>query len=204
MKCNEITELFAEYWDLPENDHRRTAVEEHLMHCASCTEEFQIWEESSQLISNSSIEASPPTVTSNPISKQVMDRIYSDESWRIPVQDKVYSISYKLRRNLTAVISFFLALFIIGFVYSVTYEPAPELFVYSEGFMPVASAIGGELDDGAFSTAIMKGVPVASIGEPLILGMNPMKTYPDYLVVVSMLGIITALLIMNWFSRVKA
>lgn len=202
MKCNEITELFAEYWDLPEHDHRRTAVEEHLMHCASCAEEFQIWEESRRLISNSSIKSSFPAAVPHRISKQVMERIYSDESWRIPVQDKVYSISYRLRRNLTAVISFFLALFIIGFIYSATYEPPTEPFVYSEGFMPIASAVG-DYDDAAYSYAVMKGVPIASIGEPLILGMNPMKSYPDYLVVISMLGIIAALLIMNWFSRVR-
>jgi hypothetical protein len=201
MKCNDVKELLAEYWDLSESDPRRDQVNDHIEHCSDCAEEFVLWEESSNLIQTSSplfAEKERP-----PISNSVMDRIYADESWRMPVPDRIYSISYKLRRNLTAVISFCLALFMIGFLYSIVYEPTPELYSF-EGLMPVASAVGDTNSGNGTLSATLQGVPVASISDPFILGMNPIKTYPDYMVVISLLGIVIALLIMNWFSRIKA
>lgn len=203
MNCNEVKERFFEYWDLPETDPGREQVNEHINKCAACAEEFELWEASSNLIQTSSPIFTEETTTTSPISSSVMHRIYADEAWRMPVPDRIYSISYKLRRNLTAVISFCIALFMISFIYSVVYEPAPEVLAF-EGLIPVASAVAETNSGAAASSTTLQGVPVASISEPFILGMNPIKTYPDYMVVMSLLGIVIALLIMNWFSRIKA
>lgn len=105
MKCSEIQELFGVYWDLPNDDLRRTAVDEHIATCAECAEEFQIWEESTILIRTAAIDSELPDYEPM-VSGKVMSRIYEDESWRIPVSERMYTISYKLRRNLTAVIAF--------------------------------------------------------------------------------------------------
>jgi hypothetical protein len=47
-------------------------------------------------------------------------------------------------------------------------------------------------------------VATASIKEPSMIRMGPIRTYPDYFVVLSLLGLTSTLLIMNWLSRTKA
>lgn len=199
MKCDEVNEVFAAYWDLSEDDMLHVKVKEHIKSCHSCAEEFKIWEESSSLIQDAS---TPITAYSNHnISSQVMARIYSDESWRMPVPDRMYTITYKLRRNLTGIIAFCLALFTISFIYSVIYqEPAVPNF---DGIVPVAVAMADTSQKLDYSNKMLQGIPVASISDPFTLQIGPIKTYPDYLIVVSLLGIMAALLIMNWFSRIK-
>src|SRR5690554_6634075 len=114
MNCNQITELFVEYWDLAEGDSRRIMVDEHLLHCASCAEEFEMWAESSSLIQKAQINSdlSNNPIMSTRMSNNVMNRIYSDESWRVPVSERIYSLSYTMRRNLTVIISLCLTLFL--------------------------------------------------------------------------------------------
>jgi uncharacterized membrane protein len=202
MNCNEASELFAAYPDMPKGDKLRIKIEEHIRSCTSCAEEFAIWEESSNLIYTAAPYIEP--AKSMKMSNSVMDRIYADESWRIPVPERMYTISYKLRRNLSAVISLCLALFMLSFLYSVIDDShrTEEVAFSFEGVMPVASAVASTGDEGAALGAKLKGVPVASISDPFILG-NPIKTNPDYMVVVSLLGVVVALLIMNWFSKIK-
>src|SRR5690242_13288279 len=118
MECREIQDLIGIYWDLPKDDIRRGSVDEHMKRCASCAEEFEIWQESTDLIQFSGSQLEMPGFYSK-VSKGVMDRIYSDESWRIPVPDRIYTISYKSRRNISAIIAFCLALFLISFLYSI-------------------------------------------------------------------------------------
>lgn len=203
MDCKQCKELLGQYWDLPEDDLIRQQLDEHLLQCADCAEEFALWQQSFELIQQSSVQ--PEVDTQSKIASQVMQRIYQDEGWREPIPHRIYSISYKLRRNLTLAISFFLALFTVGFLYLILSEAEPEPVNYSfDGLMPVASAVG---DSGAKTVSIsvpLQGVPVASLSDPFVLGVNSIKDHPDYLVVVSILGIICTLLVMNWFSRIRA
>lgn len=201
MKCTEVKEVFAAYWDLSEEDALQEMVNAHINHCLSCAEEFKIWEESSSLIHDSSMPVITSTNINNKISSQVMARIYSDESWRTPIPDRIYSITYKLRRNLTGIIAFCLALFTLSLVYSILYQ-APNVTTFDVN-VPVAVAMADTSQELDYSNKMLQGVPVASISDPFTLKIGPIKTYPDYLVVVSLLGIMIALLIMNWFSRIK-
>ncbi len=202
MKCEEIQEWFGEYWDLPKHDLRRKHVEGHIASCPACAEEFHIWQESSSLIKADMSPWSAPS--GGHVSVGVMDRIYADESWRIPIPERTYRFSYKTRRNLSAVIAFFLTLFIYSFVYSVITD-----------FQPVDANSGHELtsmfpvnsiEDSHSITSkssILEGVPVASISAPSILKLEP-PDRPHYFLALSIFGIVFALLTMNWLSRTKA
>lgn len=203
MKCNETKELLAQYWDLPEGDAKRQHIEEHIQHCEQCAEDYERWQQSFELIQQASDDYAIGTNSS--ISSRVMRQIYDDEGWREPVPHRIYSISYKLRRKLTLLISFFLALFSVSFLYLLISEDKTEPVEYSfDGIMPVASAVG---DSSAATVPIavpLQGVPVASLSDPFVLGVNTMKSHPDYLIAVALFGVICTLLIMNWFSKIRA
>ncbi|MBD0380572.1 anti-sigma factor family protein [Paenibacillus sedimenti] len=209
MKCSDIQELFGVYWDLPNDDLRRVAVDKHIATCPNCAEEFQIWEESTLLIRSVSMSRELPDYEPM-VSEKVMNRIYENESWRIPVPERMYAISYKLRRNLTAVIAFCLALFIFSFLFAIVYDGGPQT--------PIAAADNSLFDLEApqalksSQTESMNGHKmvdaVASLNpsfmEPLRFQVGPIHSYPHYLLVISILGLISTMLIMNWLSRTKA
>ncbi|MDD9267657.1 anti-sigma factor family protein [Paenibacillus sp. GCM10023248] len=209
MKCSEIQELFGVYWDLPNDDLRRTAVDEHIATCAECAEEFQIWEESTILIRTSAIEGELPDYEPM-VSSKVMNRIYEDESWRIPVTERMYTISYKLRRNLTAVFALFLALFAFSFLFAVVYDGTPESTIAAaDNSLFDLQAPQAMKSTGTESMNGHKMVDaVASLNpsfmEPLRFHVGPIHSYPHYLLVISILGLITTIIIMNWLSRTKA
>jgi hypothetical protein len=211
MKCSDIQELFGDYWDMPNDDLRRVAVNSHIKNCSSCKEEFKIWEESTVLI-RSAVESKSDSDYRHAVSDRVMTRIYHDESWRIPIPNRIYAISHSLRRNLTAVIAFSLALFVVSFLFSILYDRPSEASIASSGsstfdlqapkvFVPndnnSASLNGHSLDSAVASlnTGFM---------EPLRFSVGPIHSYPHYLLVVSILGLIATMLIMNWFSRTRA
>jgi hypothetical protein len=210
MKCSDIQELFGDYWDLPNDDLRRVAVDRHIKTCSSCKEEFQIWEESTALI-RSAVESKPEPDYRHAVSDRVMTRIYHDESWRIPIPHRIYAISHSLRRNLTAVIAFSLALFVVSFLFSILNDRTSEASLASSGssmydlqapkaFVPndnSASLNGHTLDSAVASLN-------AGFMEPLRFNVGPIHSYPHYLLVVSILGLIATMLIMNWFSRTRA
>jgi hypothetical protein len=203
MKCNEIQDLFGNYWDLPEQDEQRILVNDHLARCAACREEFEFWKESADLIQVSALVADQP-LSNSKLTKSVMERIYTDESWRLPVNSRSYRFGYKLRRNIFAVLAFCMVFFMASFIYSIVSESNTsdvQAFIDSSGLLPSTDAMGdGEI---AVSSDYFEQMPVASISDPIMLQMGPI-TYPDYLVAVSLLGLITVLLMLNWFSRTRA
>lgn len=208
MKCSEIQELFGVYWDLPNDDLRRAAVDKHLETCDSCGEEFQIWEESMILIRTAATDEEF-TEFEPVVSSKVMSRIYEDESWRIPVSERMYSISYKLRRNLTAVIAFCLALFVFSFLFAIVYDGSPQSTMASaENSLYDLEAPQALKSSGTESMNGHKlGDAVASLNpsfmEPLRFHVGPIHSYPHYLLVVSLLGLVATIIIMNWLSRTK-
>lgn len=209
MKCSEIQELFGVYWDLPNDDLRRAAVDKHITTCAGCAEEFHIWEESTILIRSAAIESELPDYEPM-VSNKVMDRIYENESWRIPVTERMYAISYTLRRNLTAVIAFCLALFVFSFLFAIVYDGTPQSSIASaDTTLFDLQAPQALKSNGVESMNGHKmGDAVASLNpsfmEPLRFHVGPIHSYPHYLLVVSILGLISTIIIMNWLSRTKA
>ncbi|MGO4271400.1 anti-sigma factor [Paenibacillus sp. TAF58] len=209
MKCSEIQELFGVYWDLPNDDLRRAAVDEHIATCAECAEEFQIWEESTILIRSAAIESDLSDYEPM-VSGKVMNRIYENESWRIPVSERMYAISYTLRRNLTAVIAFCLALFVFSFLFAIVYDGTPQSSIATadNSLFDLQAPQALKTSDTESMNGHKMGDAVASLNpsfmEPLRFHVGPIHSYPHYLLVVSILGLIATIIIMNWLSRTKA
>jgi len=205
MNCTDAQECFGIYFDLPEDDPRRKQVDEHLAVCPSCREEFELWKESLELIRLAKDETEPFMVTARPVSTQVMDRIYRTESWRMPVSERIYAIPYNLRRNMMAFIAFCLALFMVSFLYNVMDEDSGSRNeTASFGFKQAAKASMNAAD--SLNVHTMARPTLASAGATIIdpVKIGPIKTVPDYLLSLSILGLISTLLIMNWLSRTRA
>lgn len=200
MKCQDVQDWLGAYWDLPIDDDRRRAIDDHIRHCELCREEFEIWEESNELI-RSTVGTFEERIEYSPVSNHVMGRIYADDSWRIPIPQKLYSFSYKMRRNLTTVIALCMTLFVFGFVMSIagvgSVDNTPKY-----GLKPVASVTSNVQTASAKSKSLP--VATASLKDPYMIKMGPIRTVPDYMVVVSLLGLTGTILIMNWLSRTKA
>jgi len=201
MKCEEIREMMPDYWDLPEGDWNRVRIDEHVKRCAGCAEEFQIWKESAELIQTAGLGQLEELPSQRNVSASVMERIYSDESWRLPVAERLYSIPHRLRVRLLALVAGCLALFGSAFFFNLVMPDAPSPTAPSAGVIDV-SALGES--ETEFSLASIEGVPVASVGDPVVLSLPVVDSYPDYLFVLSMLGLICALLTLNWLARIRA
>jgi hypothetical protein len=208
MKCDDIQELFGIYFDLPDDDLRRKCVDEHILRCHVCAEDFEIWLESTNLIRSMHEIPQMPRINT-PIAANVMNRIYEDESWRIPVTDRIYQIPYKLRRNLTAIIALCLAVFVVSFLFNLVY-PSHVILTANEaspsGFNNVASAAGVITSSEVVSkTNAFSPTAVASTSALIV---EPIKlSYihtPNYWLALSLLGLISALLTMNWLSRTRS
>ncbi|GIQ67570.1 anti-sigma factor family protein [Xylanibacillus composti] len=205
MKCLEAQKSLGIYWDLLAQDPLRQQIDQHLAKCDSCRAEFEIWRESRDLIQIASREHEAiARKQETALSLSVMDRIYQDESWRMPVNERSYRWSARLRRNLNGIIAFCLALFIVSFFASVfDTESAEEVVLY--GLKAPATAII-EADDGSVAAGRQSDsikLLVASISEPTAIRMEAVPKDPNYYVAFSLLGLISALLIMNWLSRVR-
>jgi hypothetical protein len=210
MKCDDIQELLGVYWDLPEHDLKRQRVDEHIKHCSSCQAEFEMWLESTELIKSAAGSgefSESPTL----ISRSVMNRIYEDEGWRVPVADRLYAISYKFRRNVSAVIAFCLALFIFSFIYSITHQPPAGEIVSSNSDSSVFGRIGdpvvvagGKAESLNVHTMPSAVASLKGFNEPFMYQVGPIHTYQDYMLFVSLLGLTCTLLVMNWLSRTKS
>ncbi|MCZ8512958.1 zf-HC2 domain-containing protein [Paenibacillus filicis] len=209
MKCNDIHECFGIYWDLPEDDPKRQAVDDHIRHCEQCAEEFEIWRESTLLI-RSTAEEAEPVYSVSPVSSNVMKRIYEDESWRMPIGARMYHFSYKLRRNLTAIIAFCLALFMFTFLFlvmdhqkGVETASGPESSVFGRLGDPVVVASSQEdsMNVHSMPTAVAS---LKGFSKPFTYQVGPIHTMQDYLLFVSLLGLTCTLLIMNWLSRTRS
>lgn len=210
MKCNDVQELFGIYFDLPEDDLRRQCVDEHVSRCSACKEEFEIWRESADLIRLAAIDEPEIPLQGAPIASHVMNRIYKDESWRLPIADRIYSIPYKLRRNLTAIIAFCLALFMCSFLYTLVTDHTQEAAAVANhgpqyGLKQAVRASSDEPGD-SLNVHTMSRPTLASVGPTIIepIKIGPIRTMPDYLLALSILGLISTLLIMNWLSRTRA
>lgn len=202
MNCQDMSERLAEYWDLPENSELRAEVDRHIAVCSSCREEFQLWQSSAELIRSVRWnEAAMPNAPSRSISRQVMDRIYASENWRLPIAFRHYTFSWRVRRNIMACIAMCLTLFVVSFMYSLVTSGAEEAGSGFAGILETAHAKGSS---GSNHPAMFDNIPVASISAPSILKVGPIDTYPDYLLITSIIGFICMLLLMNWLSRLRA
>ncbi|MDF2938283.1 MAG: zf-HC2 protein [Paenibacillaceae bacterium] len=206
MKCEDIQERLGIYFDLPEEDEDRIAVDEHIRQCETCREEFRIWEESADLIRLSHEEIEPVLYSSPMVTDQVMKRIYQQEAWRTPIPNRIYSISFALRRKLTVMAAFFVALFLVSFLHTAynTQHSAEPVPTKDYGINQAAKATINPAD--SLNVHSMPNTTMASVSPTIIdpVKIGPLRSIPDYMLSLSILGLISTLLIMNWLSRTRA
>jgi hypothetical protein len=200
MNCNDAQDKFGEYWDLSEHDEVRLAIDTHLQECTECAEQFRLWEESEDMIRFLSEEEDTLGPTEH-VNRSVMDRIYAEESWLMPVPHKSYHFSKSFRRNLALIIAACMAMFASAFfVFIFDNQGGASQAEVAElsGLMDTANASG----EGVVTAGFYAEVPVASISDPFVLKVMP--AFPQYYVALSLLGIIMTLLILNWLSRTRS
>ncbi|CAM4219169.1 anti-sigma factor family protein [Paenibacillus tarimensis] len=201
MNCREAEELFGIVWDLPENDPERLAFEQHLIECEGCAEQFAIWEESEAMIRDLSLEM-PESAPIDHVNRGVMERIYKEESWLMPVTERSYRFTRSFRRNIAAAIASCMAMFVSGlfyFLFGYSGNSSSNEVVKMTGLIETADANN---PGATISLDYYQEVPVASISDPLVLQVVP--KIPEYWIALSILGIIMTLLFMNWLSRTRS
>lgn len=200
MKCDDVQDKFGVYWSLSEDDAEREALEAHLLDCEHCSEQFRLWEESEEMLRYISEEDETVFGSIEHVNRNVMERIYAEQSWLIPVAHKSYNFSKSFRRNLAIAVAGCMAMFacaLIFFIIGNEQGTSPEQMAQLTGLMDTANASGS----GLVISAEFE-VPVASVSDPFVLKVVP--TFPQYWVALSLLGIIITLLILNWLSRTRS
>jgi hypothetical protein len=201
MNCEEAGQWFGEYWDLPEGSPERLAVDKHISECASCKEEFRIWEESAVLIHELPLDDRlfEEPVMAQSVNDNVMNRIYAEQSWFMPAVRRTYAFSYGFKRKVAILLAGLLAVFVCGFLYT-TFGNISNSNEHFSGVMETANAFSSSHKFGGNSMHLE--IPVASLSDPFVLDVSP--AMPEYWVALSMIGIVMTLLIMNWISRVRS
>lgn len=197
MKCDEVQELFSGYWDVCEGEPMRLAVDAHLMHCEICREEFRLWEESEAMIRTLS-ESEQLAGPVDHVNRAVMDRIYAEQTWFMPVYHKTYQFTRTFRRNAAIAVASCMAMFATALLVLIFnhYRTTAETTQMTGLIEPVNASEGG-----GFATSYYADVPVASISDPLVLEVVP--AYPQYWIALSILGLIMAMLMLNWLARTR-
>ncbi|MCM3627472.1 zf-HC2 domain-containing protein [Paenibacillus glycanilyticus] len=199
MKCDDVQDKFDIFGALSEEDTEREAMEAHLLDCEHCSEQYRLWEESEEMIRKLSEEDEVVSAQMEHVNRSVMDRIYAEQSWLMPVSQKSYYFSPAFRRNLAIVLSACLAVFVCSFIFFINGNDkgtSEETMAQITGLMDTANASGSD-----FVVSAEFEVPVASVSDPFVLQVVP--TFPQYWVALSMLGIVMSLLILNWLSRTR-
>ncbi|WEK55711.1 MAG: hypothetical protein P0Y55_06610 [Candidatus Cohnella colombiensis] len=200
MKCEEAEQLFGVYWDLPEDSQDRLAMDEHIVGCSECAEQFKMWEESTALIQELPFEDSQYELPlfKEALNNNVMNRIYAEQAWYMPAVRRTYAFSFEFKRKVASILAALLAIFVSGFLYTL-YGSAKSADSQFSGIMETANAFSASQD---LSSNIQLNIPVASLSDPILFHVAP--AMPQYWVAFSIVGIIMTMLILNWFSRVRS
>lgn len=199
MRCDEAGEWFGVYWDLPQDAPERLAVDLHVRECPACAEEFRLWEESESMIQQlpDNERTFEEASSAQWVNDNVMNRIYAEQSWFLPPVRRTYAFSYAFKRKIAGLLAGLLAVFVCGFLYTTM-----GTIGIDDGRSEVISSAGAFAANHSFGDGVHLEVPVASIGDPIMLYVSPAT--PEYWVALSMLGIVMTLLILNWLSRVRS
>lgn len=198
MRCEEAAAWFGVYSDLPAHAPERLAVDAHIAECPDCAKQFRSWQESADWIGRlPQFEAAEQGAdVTDRVSRSVMDRIYAEQSWYLPAVRKTYAFTYAFRRKVASLLAGLLAVFGCAFLYTAWSR-------FSSGGDQTAGTMDSSFSMMGDGTGIQTVVvPVASLSDPIVLRVTP--AMPEYWVALSLLGMIMMLLILNWFSRVRA
>lgn len=201
MKCAEVEAYYKLYWKMDENDPIRVEVEAHLLECEYCANELNIQLDEIDFLKQSLHDTIVTSHDIDYVNRQVMDRIYAEESWYIPVASKRYYFSKAFRRNIAIIVASCMAMFSLA-LYFFIFDYSKENLQYANTSVSGLVDIANAASDGAVKSAIyMTEIPVASISEPIVMKVVP--TFPQYYVAFSLLGFILTLLLLNWLTRMR-
>ncbi|QJC51882.1 hypothetical protein HGI30_10200 [Paenibacillus albicereus] len=195
MKCEEVQDALALYWDVPEGDPLKQSVDLHLKHCIACRQEYELWEESERLIQElSGAEAYELAERAEEVNRTVMDRIHAEDhlDWTLR---RRFSLNRALGARLSAAVAACLAMFCTSLLYVLFGRSggADE----SKGMMDTASASSSPV----FKASISGDIPVATVSDPLLLSLVPRE--PQYWIILSVLGLVMTMLMTGWLSRIR-
>ncbi|WP_195570937.1 anti-sigma factor family protein [Paenibacillus sp. 1001270B_150601_E10] len=198
MECAEALEWLPEYAGMPADDPQRLAIEQHLQECEACAEQYRIWAASeawdeSLVDWEEEEDCQEGPTTFRP--ELVMERIYNESGWLMPVQRRGYRMSPRVRNTLAGIIAFCVSIFICSIVVLAIRadQEIPEM--PTTGLVP--TAVAGEVNAGSIQIEL----PGTGASEPFLLHVAP--TIPSYWIALSLIGIVFALLLINWLTRVK-
>lgn len=200
-ECDLVQERFVDYWEGTADPADIRMLKEHLTGCPNCAEEFRLWEESTKLIRDLQLNDDltvEMTVSADEVNRKVMRRIYAEQNWSTPMARRSYSFSRSFRLRVSGLLAAIMAIFLCGLLYTVM-DRMHSPHAPATGIMETANAFHS---GSSASNQLLIEVPGASLSDPFVLHAGP--TMPEYWVALSLLGVMMTLLIMNWFSRVRA
>lgn len=197
MKCAEALEWISNYVDMPVDDPQREAIDHHLEGCEACAEQFAVWSASMDWMEDEAELELDAEQTSSLAASRVMDRIYDEQQWLMPVHRRSHALSLRSRQVIAGIIAFCMAMFLCALIFLLIRNEQSNINAVS-GVLP--TALAGS-DHSGLDTFTIE-LPVASnVGEPAILHVVP--TIPHYWIALSLFGVTFALLLLNWLTRVR-
>jgi len=224
MNCGRVRQRLASYWDMDERDPVRLEMDEHLARCPECRREWEIWRRCVEDVREFGFDEVPPVAFDGvdgsdgamrreteeaggvgrqmgggrSVSERVMARIYADEAWRMPLAWRPYAISPAWRRHAVALFAFFFGMFWFAFAYSLLAprgpEPTPAEYA---AILEVATASPETPDSASASFAL-----VSAVLDPAKIRTGPVDVSTNYLLALSIWGIVFTLLVFHWFGKV--
>lgn len=198
LKCDDILKYIDQYWLMDDSNNLKIEIEAHLCDCEHCSQLFDVGLFS--IDEPSSWQTQTMTADGVKITQDVMSRIYSEDSWAKPVQEKSYQFTKKFKRNTGIVVAASIVILFIG-LFSFLSQDAQVASNYTEvtesGVIDVAVATSSS----PTTDILTEHVAVASLSDPII--MEAVPSYSQYYVALAIIAIIGTLLILNWFTRTK-
>ena len=172
IKCDDILMYIDQYWSMDDNNPTKIEIEAHLCDCEHCAQLFDLG-----MFASSDIPTwEQPLMTADGvrITNNVMERIYQENDWAMPIHKKKYQFTTHFKRNMAIVISasvvaLFLAVF--SFLSTDAQVNSNNLEANQSGVIDVAVAKSST----SSTDVLVEHVAVASLSDPII-----MEAVPNY------------------------
>ncbi|CAM2799313.1 zf-HC2 domain-containing protein [Paenibacillus sediminis] len=198
MNCCEARDLLPMFWDLPMNHPQKEAVMRHIESCEECAAEWKVWEESCRLIHT--LEEEAPVDQAERVNLNVMNRIYAESPWLLPANDEALPFARRFKRHMKLWVAGFMALFLCSFfVMMNTYDHDSAATPPVSGLLP--TAIAGAESSSSSEVSIELPMKTRGLIDPLVVNMGP--AHPGYWMILSLIGMIIALVSWRWIYRLK-
>ncbi|WP_055107782.1 anti-sigma factor [Paenibacillus ihumii] len=199
MNCREAQELFGLISDLPDDHPQRKMLEWHVLGCEYCAAEYSVWQESVDIIQELPVEVSAEEAER--VNRRVMDRIYAESPWLAPGGEHS-KITNRIRRRVSLWSACFLAVFLCSVLVFLIGGYGKD----SDSISPATGVLQPVViteDMGHSSELPILDLSTVSRGvvEPFVVQMGP--AYPQYWMVLSMAGMVLALVSYSGIRRAR-